>query len=450
MGGRTASSAATDAQGKDAPEAKSTAASDPGGASHMGKASGEPRGGSRWDPPLDCPAMTNLDIDRLLQLLRDPNVESQEIAALAGVPREECGRASRLLLGIARAKPEEVATLPAPLAAALCRAALAAARADVLAALAGHSGKEVAKEAKRGLHVLRSRGVAVPEAPRIAAPPPPLPAEPPPPAYGSAIDGQGERAIWLPRNVPGKGIEVAQAVISDVRGLVELQIGLLGRKEWRAFAKGLLDRGAAMGVGEIDRALAHSSVAAARAMNDASGQRVPEGADLWLAQLGPAAPLPDPAARFAPLADEEERDAVAASGKLHDLPLFRGWLADEGYLRGVAAKLDEIAVSPLYIDDRQRAEQLVRVIAEAVDAYFDDARRRRHAGRLFAVAEHLEARGDVAHARSAAATARALLAGAPPHATPFARLLVEKAFPETAPAGSPPSAGAPPLIVSPR
>ncbi|WP_242345761.1 hypothetical protein [Anaeromyxobacter terrae] len=398
--------------------------------------------------------MTTLDLDRLLSLLRDPNVESQEIATLAGVPREEAGRASRLLLGLSRAKPEEIATLPAPLAAALCRAALGAGRADVLAALAGHAGKEVAKEAKRSLHVLRSRGVAVPEPQRAPAPAPPAAEEPPLPAYASAIDGQGERAVWLPRNVPGKGVEVAQAVVSDVRGLVELQVGLLGRKEWRAFAKGLIERGAAMGVGEIDRGGAHSLVGAARALNDVSGQRVPEGADLWLAQLGRAAPLPDPAASFPPLPEEEERDAVAASGKLHDLPLFRGWLADEGYLREVAAKLDEVGVSPLYIDDRQRAEQMARVVADAVDAYFDDGRRRRHSSRLLAVAEHLQARGDVAHARSAAATARALLGGAPPHAVPFARLLVEKAFPlaatPAAGAGTPGSPGTPSLIVSPR
>jgi hypothetical protein len=397
--------------------------------------------------------MTTFDIDRLLQLLRDPNVESQEIAALAGVPREEAGRASRLLLGLARAKPEDVATLPSPLAAALCRAALVAGRADLLAALAGHSGKEVAKEAKRGLHVLRSRGVAVPDLPRPAAPLLAAPPEPALPAYESAIDGQGERAVWLARSVPGKGIEVAQAIVSDLRGLVELQLGLLGRKEWRTFAKGLVERGAAMGVGEVDRERVRSLVVAARGLNDASGQRVPEGADLWLAQLGPAAPLPDPAARSAPLPEEEERDAVAASGKLHDLPLFRGWLADEAYLRGVAARLDEVSVSPLYIDDRQRAEQMARVVADAVDGYFDDERRRRHAARLHAVAEHLEARGDVAHARSAAATARALLAGAPPHGIPFARLLVEKAFPLAPPAaaaGSPPPSGAPPLIVAPR
>ncbi|ACG72417.1 conserved hypothetical protein [Anaeromyxobacter sp. K] len=402
--------------------------------------------------------MTTLDPDRLLAMLRDPNVESQEIAALVGAPREEVGRAARLVLGLARAKPEEVATLPAPLALALSRAALAAPRADVLAALAGHASRDVAKEAKRGLHLLRIRGVQVPEPPRPAPPvAAPAPAEPPPPAYASAVDGRGERAVWLSRAVPGKGIEVGQAVISDERGLVELQVALLGRKEWRAFARGILDRGAAMGVGEIERARAHALVAEARARNEVTGQRVPEGSDLWLAQLGPAAPLPDPAARFPALPDAEEAAALEASGALHDLPLLRGWLADEGYLREVAARLDEVAVSPLYLDERQRAEQMARVLDEAVVRYLEPPRRALLAGRLYSVAEHLDAAGDAANARAAAAAARALVAGRPAGEIPFARRLLEKAFPPAAPAAAGPDAGAPPpgeagspLIVAPR
>jgi hypothetical protein len=400
--------------------------------------------------------MQELDPDRLLVLLRDPNVESAEIAAATGVPREEVGRAARLLLGLARAKPDEIATLPAPLAVALARGALAAGRADVLAALAGHAGKEVAKEAKRGLHVLKSRGVAVPEPPRASTAPAQTAAaaEPPLPGYASAIDAQGERAIWLPRSLPGKGIEVAQAVLSDERGLLELQVGLLGRKEWRLFAKEILSRGANMGVGEVDRSKAHALIAAARGRNEVTGQRVPEGADLWLAQLGPAAPLPDPASRFAPLPDDEERGAVAASGKLHELPLLRGWLADEGFLRDVAAKLDEVTVSPIYLDERQRAEQLVRIVEEAVDRYFQPDRRARLGARLFVLAEHLEERGDAANARLAAASARALAGGAAPREIPFARLLVEKAFPAATAGVAPAGEGAPapgkPLIVSPR
>jgi hypothetical protein len=398
--------------------------------------------------------MATPDPDRLLALLRDPHVESQEIAALAAVPREEVGRASRLLLGLARAKPEDALTLPAPLAAAVARAALVAGRADLLAALAAHAGKDVSKEAKRGLHVLRARGVAVPEPSRpVSAPPSAALPEPPLPVYASAMDGQGERAVWFTRSLPGRGIEVGQAVLSDERGLLELQVGVLGRKEWRNLAKDLVERGAAMGIAEVARESALAWIAAARALNEQTGQRVPDGADLWLAQLPPGAAAPDPADRFPPLPDVEEREALAASGELHQVPLMQGWLADEGYLRIVAVRLDEVAVSPLYLDERQREEQLERVLADAVDGYFDPPVRARVVRRLFAVADHLQRLSYPAHAASAAAVARALAVGVAPRAIPFARLLVEKAFPRepSAPpeAGPAPSTGTP-LIIAPR
>jgi hypothetical protein len=392
------------------------------------------------------------DPDRLLEMLRDPNVESRDVAAAADVTREDAARAARLVAGIAKAAPEEALSLPSPLAVALARAALTAGRADLLAALAGHAAKEAAKEAKRGLHVLKTRGVAVPEPPRPPAPAAAAaPPEAPLPAYATTVDGQGERAVWIPRAVPGKGIEIAQAVVSDEEGLLELQLGLIGRKEWRALVQGLLQRGAPMGIGEIDRTLAHWLVADARARNDRSGRRVPEGADLWLAQAGPATPVPEPAAPPPP-GETEEREALAASGALHSLPLFASWLAEEPFLRDLAAKLDEVGVSPLYVDERQRAEQLLRTISDAVDAYFDERRRGALTRRLLAVAAHLAGRGDEPHARSAAAAGRALAGGAAARTVPFARLLVEKAFPGVAaPPGPPPEASSgSPLVIAPR
>ncbi|HEU5317887.1 MAG TPA: hypothetical protein VFX49_17380, partial [Chloroflexota bacterium] len=104
---------------------------------------------------------TEADPGRILALLRDPNVESQEVADAAGVPREEAARAARLILGIARAKPEDLLTLPPALALAALRAAVESRRPELLAALAGHLAKDVAKEAKRALHLMKSRGVAV-------------------------------------------------------------------------------------------------------------------------------------------------------------------------------------------------------------------------------------------------------------------------------------------------
>src|SRR5512137_2613813 len=371
--------------------------------------------------------MSPLDPASLLAMLRDPNVESAQIAEATGVPREEAGRAARLLLTLARARAEEVASLPGPLAAAVLHAAAQAGRADLVAALAGCEEKELAKEAKRQLHRLKLKGVAIPEAPPPApavAPPP----EPPPTAYGSTFDGGGERAVWLPRNVPGRGVEVAQAVCSDVRGLVELHLGLVGRKEWRAFVKGLLERGAGVGVAELPWGEAHARIAAARALNEASGQRVPDGADQWMGQLGPPPPLADPAAGLPPLQAEAEAAALAASAGLHELPVMRGWLAEEPFLREVAARLDELEKSPLALDPAQKAARLEAVVAEALDAYFTVERRARLAGRLTEVAAWLAGTGLPDHAAQAAAAARALLAGTPAAAIPFADRLVRKAF----------------------
>jgi hypothetical protein len=392
------------------------------------------------------------DPDAVLALLKDPNVETQQIATATGTPREETARAARLVHGISRAKAEEVATLPPVLALALLRAALTASRADILSAATLHANKDVAKEAKRGLHVLKSRGVSVPEPTRPAVTPAPAAAaEPPPPCYVSSIDSQGERAVWVARHVPGRGVEVAQVVISDVIGIVELQIGMLGRKEYRAFAKDLADRGRNMGVLEIDRERAKSLVVSVRGLNDTSGKSPPEGADAWLGRIGPAVPAEDPSSRFSAMPDEEERAAVEASGELHALPLLRGWLIDEEALRELARKLDEIAVSALYVDDRQRAEQSARVVAEAVEGAFAGERRARWASRLFSVAAHLTDGGDEAHARQAAAAARALARGDDPSRIPFARLLVEKAFPSVAPPEAAADAdSAASLIVSPR
>jgi hypothetical protein len=396
--------------------------------------------------------MAALETDRLLEMLRDPNVESRDVAAAAGVPREDAARAARLVSAIAKATPEEALTLPAPLAVAVARAALAAGRADLLGALAAHPGKEAAKEAKRGLHLLKTRGVAVPEPPRPAPPPPAPVAEAPLPSYATVIDGQGERAIWIPRAVPGKGVEICQAVTSDTLGLLELQLGVIGRKEWRKLLDGLLEKGKGMGIGELDRARALGLVAAARARNERSGQRVPENADLWLGQQGPAAPAEEPPPP-GPLPEAQERDALAASGALHFHPLFTTWMAEEAFLREVAAKLDEVTVSPLYVDDRQRSEQLARTVADAVDRYLDEGRREALVRRLGLVAGHLATRGDADRANAAAAAARALAGGAPARTVPFARTLVEKAFPGVSAAPPPPpdpSAPDAPLVVAPR
>src|SRR5512137_2554560 len=273
------------------------------------------------------------DPDRILALLRDPNVGSQEVADETGLPRAECARAARLLVGLAKARPEEIASLPAPLAAAVLKAAVGSGKVEVLTALAAAPDKVLSKEAKRALHVLRTRGVDVPEPARAPPVLAPAPVEEVFSCFASSIDGQGERAIWSARNLPGRGVEVGQAVVSDVHGLVELQVGVLGRKEYRTFGKEIAERGQSMGVGEIDPGHARTLVLDARRRNDVSGRNPPEGADGWIGRIGPGTPLPDPATTLPPLPPEEETRALETSAELHALPMLRGGLADEAPLR---------------------------------------------------------------------------------------------------------------------
>ncbi len=414
---------------------------EPDGASGSGALSGR-RPAGRFSPVL-------ADLDHLLSLLSDPDVDVRDVAAAAGSTPAEAAEAARLVANIGSARPEEVSPLPAALGAAVARAALSAGRADLLAALAAHPAREIAKEARRGLHLLRSRGIVTPEPARAAPRPTPKPEGPEPACFASAVDGQGERIVWIARSVPGRGVEVGQAVVSDVLGLLDLQVRLLGRKEFRSFARDVSEKGTAMAVAEIEPGLARSLVAQASGLNEPSGRRLPDGADAWLARLGPAAPPEDPRARFPPLPEEEERAALEESGALLELPVLRGWLADEEVLRDLARRLDEIAVSPLYLDERQRAQQVARTVADAAEAWLDEPRRHRLATRLFATAAHLETLGDRDHARIAAAVARAVAAGVPARRIPFARLLVEKAFP-AGPSAPEPGPSEPSLIVAPR
>jgi hypothetical protein len=243
-------------------------------------------------------------------------------------------------------------------------------------------------------------------------------------------------------------VEVGQAVISDVHGLQELQLGTLGRKEYRAFGKDIAERGQAMGVGEVDPALARGLVAEARRRNDASGWRVPEGADAWLARIGPGTAPPDPAGTLPTLPDEDEKAALAASADLHALPMLRGWLADESHLRALAATLDRLqAARPPGADPAAHVGEMEAALASALESWLDAPCRQRLSSRLFSVALHFHGLGLADRAAQAASAARALVAGVPGADIPFARRMVEKAFP-----GGPASSPAPvtPVIAAPR
>src|SRR5205823_6374078 len=129
---------------------------------------------------------------------------------------------------------------PEPLALAVLEATVKAKRVELAASLQESTVRALAKGARRALYGLRSAGVVVPERPK-APPPEPAPAVAEPeeddfewlPCWLSAPTGTGERGLLAVRPQKGGGLEVAQLVISDEKGITSLQVAETHRSSYR-------------------------------------------------------------------------------------------------------------------------------------------------------------------------------------------------------------------------
>lgn len=366
--------------------------------------------------------------EELEALLRDESVAPASIASEmedAGVeplPVEALAAARQVLLDPAEAQSEAVAALPPRLLALAFDAAVQAGTTGLVTELCGHRDKQVVKLAKRALHALRSRGVSV-------AAPRPAPAAPPPrqaeelPAYISSADGYGERVVFLPTAVRG-GVDLAQIVVSDVEGLVSAHLAPLGRKEYRRFVEGL-SRASGVLVGEVPRAYARGLVSAGLDRNARVGRAIPPEYNQIALRLGARVePSPSPG-RQLPL-PEDESGLRAQGGQLLDLPELRSWIPEEKVLRELNLRLDETAVSPLYIDDQQREASVKGLIQRTVGEYWSAGRRALAAERLYDLAWLLQGANRTEDARMVLATARGLESDAPVEALPFCYTLFER------------------------
>jgi len=370
----------------------------------------------------------------LLTLLRDASLKPESIAeemACAGshpctpvhiaearellrfLQQERTAQSAGLSSEGAAAEPEvagRISALPEPLALALVRAAGEAQRQEALVELASAPQKALAKEAKRELQRLKQRGVQVQELkPRgepLLKPPPEAEA---PACYASSIDAFGERAVWWAQATRG-GVEVVQAVISDVRGILAIDTLALSRRNFREFGKRLpRQQGAAVTSVEIPKEHARWLIAQAAEEGARNGFAPPPAYADALRILGPAPreppPAPGAAVDFGPDGELPHRLAGAA---LFADPILRTWIPEEEALRAFALKVDEIAVSRLFIDDAQRKAAFERAADEAAEAYFTPQRRARYARRLLEMVHVLACEGRMDAARTGLAVSRDL------------------------------------------
>ncbi len=394
----------------------------------------------------------NLSTAELLALLRDASLkpdsiaEEMECAGAHPCTAEQIAQARELLgllgqertaqsAGLAsegaaaeREVARRIAALPEPLALALVRAAGESQRQDALVELATASQKALAKEAKRELQRLKQRGFQVqelkPRGETVLKPPPEAEA---PVCYASSIDAYGERAVWWSQATRG-GVEVVQAVVSDVKGILAIDALALSRRNFRDFTKRLPRQGGPVTSVEVPKDHARWLIAQAAEEGARNGFSPPPAYADALRILGPApqeAP-PDPASSIEFGPDGELPHRLAGAALFAD-PLFMTWIPEEEALRSFALKVDEISVSRLFIDDAQRKAAFERATDDAAEAYFTPQRRARYARRLREMAHVLASEGRLDAARTALAVARDLPGEQGPR-NAFSRALFSRAL----------------------
>jgi hypothetical protein len=379
--------------------------------------------------------------DECLALLRDGSLRPESIAeemacaghtapapaeiAAARSLLEEMARASGEAVAQGAAIGKRIAALPEALALAVLHAAGQAGRQEILREVALGTSRPLAKEAKRELQRLKQKGVKVQELGLAGEPVvKPAPEAEAPSCYASSIDAYGERAVWFAR--PGRnGVEVVQAVISDVRGILAVDALGLSRKSWREFVKRMPRQSGVTSI-EIPREHARALIAEAAEQGARNGFTPAAGYREALPLLGPA-----PRDRVAPpeldFGPDGEETAARAGAALFEDALLVAWIPEEDALRSFGLKIEEITTSQLYLDDAQRAAAVERSADEAAEAYFTPARRARYAQRLAEMARVLEAEGRAQSARTALAVSRQLSREGGP-LNPFCRALFSHAW----------------------
>jgi hypothetical protein len=287
------------------------------------------------------------------------------------------------------------------------------------------------KAAKRGLQVLKARGVAIPERTHVAK------------IAGDAIDGHeawfvapdggGTSVVIVAARFRSGKHRIVQLVLRDGVGLLELRPAEMSRAQLKNSFDESVKR---MGYGPVSVPLdwARARIALAKLDNAKSGAVLPLGLDSQADLLGPAPDKTPPhPVEAASLALPSPESAAQASANLHGEPEFAAWLphgqAIQELLVDIGQKIGAIGPEPAQ-------EKVDDIIAAAIDAatdrFFEPELRTVVANRMKDAAISILARAGKERAADTLAVAQATVAAglitSPPHEIPFLRGFFQKAL----------------------
>jgi hypothetical protein len=300
-----------------------------------------------------------------------------------------------------------------------------------VAAVAKDDGAPTAarKAARRGVNVLKSRGVAIPDLPRE-----PRAAREPEASYEAWFrppDAAGTSAFTLGARDAGGRYRLVDVITKDGAGIISVAGMEMSRTQLRETFEGIEQR-FGHGPARVPIAWARARIAAARAANGTHGTPVPLGFENHGDLIGGATPkeAPHPADE-AGLALPSRDEALGRSGTLHAEPELRGWLPEPAAMQSLLQQISEQKDVLRGADAAATQANVMALIERATDAYFTAKMREQTARRMKDAAISMLSRGETARAADLLVVAGVTGATddvAPAHAVPFLRGFFQKAF----------------------
>jgi hypothetical protein len=314
---------------------------------------------------------------------------------------------------------------------ALVDAWVKAGNAAAVGVAADQAGGKARKAARRGMNVLKSRGIKPPVAPRVV----------------SVTGGKGEEKLegWLlppdtngvtlfavTASTPASRYRVVFAFVQPEVGVIRATSGEVSQTDLKdSFQRA--SRGAYRAV-RVPVEYARFRIAAARkkqkdrgvaeTLGFASGENLLEGAPSEVEHPFDAEGLE--------LADEDAQELAAKSGLLHQLPEFASWLPEKTAVDELLAKVGETLTPGAPPDQVAFEASLKEQVLAATDRYFTPERRAQLVLSMKDSALGVLARDGEARALDVVATMKAIekagLITDPPRDVPFLRAFFEKAI----------------------
>jgi hypothetical protein len=304
--------------------------------------------------------------------------------------------------------------------------------AAAVAEVAAHGEGPARKAARRGLNVLKARGIAVPAARRvgsIAGRTGDAVVE----AWMFAPDATGAEMFAITSHTATSRRRTCVVYLHPRRGVARVENHTLSQSQLKEYFQKVLP-GAGYGAIRVPVSWARARIAAARKIHADTGAAEPLGFSTARELLEPVPPEP-PAHPFddegLELSDEDAAALARTSAELHRLPEFRGWLPTQQAVQELLVQLGQ-KITPGEQPAPDRMTELLKGEVEAAtDRYFSPEVREHIIELMKDSALSVLAREGEQRALEVAAVIKASancgLITDPPHGVPFLRGFFDKA-----------------------